>query len=53
MTAKNYRPGDEEIARVMAETGMDYLQARSHLIQRHALRDMYAASARAKLLGVA
>lgn len=31
------RPTEEQIKQVMEQTGMDYIQARNHLIQRQAL----------------
>ena len=34
-----YQPSEADIQRVMAETGMDYLQARRHLQQRHQIQE--------------
>lgn len=32
-------PTDAEIQRVMDETGMQYIQARNHLVQKYAIQD--------------
>jgi len=35
-------PTDAEIQRVMDETGMQYIQARNHLVQRYSIQDKAA-----------
>lgn len=37
-----HRPTEEEIAKVMRETGMAYIQARNHLICRFMLQERLA-----------
>lgn len=33
-----YRPSEDQIQKVMQQTGMDCIQARNHLLQRHQIQ---------------